>query len=42
MFFGGSLRVIIIENLKAAAINRLGRVANINSKLLALYGHYYL
>jgi transposase len=42
MFFGGSPRAIIVDNLKAAVINGSGRAACFHPEFLALCGHYCL
>jgi transposase len=42
MFFGGSPRAIIVDNLKAAVINGSGRAACFHPEFLALCGYYCL
>jgi transposase len=42
MFFGGSPRQLIFDNLKAAVLNGSGRQACLHPEFLALCGHYCL
>lgn len=42
LFFGGSPRKVIFDNLKAAVISGSGRHAVLHPEFLALCGHYYL
>lgn len=41
-FFGGCVRRIIVDNLKAAVLNGCGRHACFHPDFLALCGHFYL